>query len=180
MWKSTEYEWYEINKEWQIRNKKWQILKWRVNWRWYLQVEIKRNNKSIHRLVAEAFIPNPDNKPEVNHKDGNKYNNFVENLERCTKSENTIHAFKNWLRKSNWIWYNLLWKNIWNTYAKWRNWKLNWKSKSVIREKNWVIEYFDSIRMATKKYWYDSTSISKCCLGKKWYKTAYWYIWKYV
>lgn len=49
---------------------------------------------SIHRLVAEAFIPNPQNKPEVNHKDGNKINNKKQNLEWVTKSENAQHSVK--------------------------------------------------------------------------------------
>jgi hypothetical protein len=49
---------------------------------------------SIHRLVAMAYIPNPLNKPDVNHKDSNRSNNHVSNLEWCTKSENSLHSFR--------------------------------------------------------------------------------------
>lgn len=54
-----------------------------------------RKNYRIHRLVAKYFIENPENKPYVNHKDGNKHNNHVDNLEWVTGQENTIHAYKN-------------------------------------------------------------------------------------
>lgn len=56
-----------------------------------------RKTIKIHRAVAQTFILNPNNLPEVNHKDGNKLNNNINNLEWCTHQENSIHAYKNGL-----------------------------------------------------------------------------------
>jgi hypothetical protein len=61
----------------------------------------KIRNKAIHRLVAILFIPNPDNKPNVNHMDSKTFNNNVTNLEWCTQQENMIHASKNNLLNSD-------------------------------------------------------------------------------
>lgn len=60
-----------------------------------------RKNKHIHRLMALAFIPNPSNKPCVNHIDGNKQNNILSNLEWCTHKENAQHAVKTGLCDNN-------------------------------------------------------------------------------
>ena len=65
----------------------------------YKMVGLSGKNIKVHRAVAEAFIPNPDNRPQVNHIDGNKANNRVENLEWATQEENMGHASRNRLTK---------------------------------------------------------------------------------
>lgn len=59
----------------------------------------RRNTVRVHRLVADEFVPNPNDKPEVNHKDGNKHNNRASNLEYVTKKENCRHAWDTGLVK---------------------------------------------------------------------------------
>lgn len=84
------------------QNKK-KILKGTSDKKGYLRVRLSMNDnkysRKIHRLVALAFIPNPDNLPEVNHKDGNKANNHVDNLEWSTGKQNVKHAVDNGLVK---------------------------------------------------------------------------------
>jgi hypothetical protein len=76
-----------------IKKRKGKILKNVLNERYFV-VTVKQKSKYVHRLVAQAWIPNPLNLPEVNHKDGNKQNNHWTNLEWCTRSENATHAME--------------------------------------------------------------------------------------
>lgn len=70
------------------------LMKPQPHSRGYLMIKLGKwqRNRFIHRLVAAAFLPNPLNKPQVNHKDGNRANNAVDNLEWVTQSENNLHA----------------------------------------------------------------------------------------
>lgn len=65
----------------------------------YYAIRLKKLGVSkifkVHRLIAVAFMPNTENKPQINHIDGNKLNNDISNLEWCTNKENAIHAYKN-------------------------------------------------------------------------------------
>lgn len=74
--------------------KKNKFLKPFYNTNRYLCVDIYKKNERIHRLVAEKFIPNPNNYNQVNHIDGNKDNNDVSNLEWCSNRMNVTHYFK--------------------------------------------------------------------------------------
>lgn len=68
------------------------IVKPQMNGKGYMRVSIGGRLEFVHRLVAQTFLPNPENKPQVNHKDGNKTNNCVSNLEWVTNQENRDHA----------------------------------------------------------------------------------------
>jgi len=88
---------YTITQDGVIRNSKGKVLKTRVSRAGYSQLSLIDEDgnliyRTVHRLVAITYIPNPENKPYVNHIDGDKLNNRVDNLEWCTPSENMLHA----------------------------------------------------------------------------------------
>jgi hypothetical protein len=113
----TELPDYEVSDHGEVRNKKrGNILRSRVDKNGYYKIEFKLGtktlNRNIHRLLALEFIDNPNNEPEVNHEDGNKLNNYWENLEWVSSSYNMQHAHDNglinmpkgddhWTRKRN-------------------------------------------------------------------------------
>lgn len=91
---------YSVSNYGEVRNNRTgKLMKPRKNEKGYLRIGLTKNGKQkcmrVHRLVAQAFIPNPENKPEVNHIDFNKENNCVNNLEWVTCKENSDHSFGN-------------------------------------------------------------------------------------
>lgn len=140
------------------RKNKGVIIKSFVQNNGYVFVHLKNKNFKIHRLVAQTFIPNNDNKPQVNHKDGNKTNNKVDNLEWCTVAENIQHAIKNKLLTPKFG-------------------KDNWNSICVIGKKDDKEFKFYSLREAERITGADHSVISKCC--KNIGKTAGGYEWRY-
>ncbi len=107
----------------------------------------------VNRLVATAFIPNPEKKEQVNHKDGNKLNNNVDNLEWVTQKENQYHAWENGLNK--------------NKPKEVNQYDLN---NSFIRE-------WESAREIERQTKINRSNIACCCRGER--KTAGGYIWRY-
>jgi hypothetical protein len=98
-WKKVEgFPNYSVSNLGRVRNDKKNKLLILNDSKGYMRVTLYHDGLSrrtlVHRLVATAFIPNPDNKPQVNHIDGNKKNNCVTNLEWVTAQENVIHSFK--------------------------------------------------------------------------------------
>lgn len=90
---------YRIYEDGRVQNIKTnRFLKPGINGHGYLSVVLSLNGRmysnSIHRLLAQEFISNPENKPCVNHIDGNKLNNSLDNLEWVTYSENILHAYR--------------------------------------------------------------------------------------
>ena len=135
----------------------------------YLHVQLYKDGKSstklVHILVASAFIPNADNKREINHIDGNKSNNSINNLEWVTRRENLEHAYNTGLKR--------------RTPRLGYVGRLNPLSKPVYQlDKNGVlVKKWDSSYDAAKEGNYNQNSIRSCACGVK--KTYKGYVWAY-
>lgn len=92
------------------------IIKEQTDHKGYKYVEIGRKKYKVHRLVAKYFIPNPDNLPQVNHKDCDKSNNNVSNLEWVTNRENYEYALKTGTFSKEFLEYKGNHKKIWERY----------------------------------------------------------------
>ena len=95
---------YEITEDGEVINKhNGHVVKPQPNSKGYLRVSIGGKLKFVHRLVAEKYIPNPENKPQVNHKNRIKTDNRIENLEWATNQENRDHMVANGLASNQYI-----------------------------------------------------------------------------
>lgn len=128
----------------------------------YMTISIRRKTYLVHRLVANAFIPNPENKPQVNHKNGDKTDNRVANLEWVTQTENVKHSFNCLGRKSG-----MFGKvGIKSPYS-----KVIWQIKDGV-----VIKEYYGANEAERETGVKRQNILSCCHGKT--KSAGGYVWK--
>ncbi len=158
MWKTIpNYPSYTISDCGEVKNKYGKTMAQSSNqgyWSVGLAVEKIQKNERIHRLVAEAFIPNPNNFPIVNHIDGNKYNNTVNNLQWTTYQGNMLHAHAT---------------NLVNSYVR--------GVRQLDMDGN-VIEIYSSLKDAGIAMGVTFQAIYKSCIGST--KTCKGFRWEYV
>ena len=158
IWKPIKgHESYEVSTGGRIRHGG-KILRGGDNGQGYLRVSFADGNREtiyIHRLVAMAFIENPFNKPCVNHIDNNPSNNNVNNLEWCTKQENTDHMVKQGRNKRTEEWLKNLHKAQAKTFKKVMATSIDTGERLL----------FDSIN-SVKESGFSSGNVCDCCLNK--------------
>jgi len=174
---------YQVSTLWNIKSfkknrggtDKAKLLKQTKGNHWYLVLNLCYNWKVkyylAHKLILQSFIPNPENKPFINHKNWIRNDNRVENLEWVTRSENDIHKFRV-------LWY----KNHFQTNhpTLWKFWKNHHSSKSVNQydlQGNFIKNWGCTLEVQ-RELWINNWNISSCCTWRV--KTAWWFIWKYV
>lgn len=178
---------YEVSSDGQVRNKKTNvILKAHKDHKGYLEVRISYNHQKyslkVHRLVAQAFIDNPNNYPQVNHKDECKTNNRVSNLEWCTAKYNSNYGTRNerrvahtdFQKRNQTYGYRHRLDNFdWSKH----NQQMDMPIKSIDINGKTIKKYL-SISEAARKLGKPSGHISEALNGKR--KTAYGYVWKFL
>lgn len=142
------------------------ILKIQKDRKGYSYVSFHKKKFKVHRLVAQAFIPNLENKPQVNHIDGNKQNNNINNLEWATAQENIQHSLKTGLRD-----YREIKKAL--QYARLKN------IKPIIQYDllGNFIKKWESATEIQNCLGYKAQNVGACCLGK--YKKSNGFIWQF-
>lgn len=157
---------------------KLKIMKTPLNHKGYPMIRLCKNSVSkgflVHRLVAEAFIPNPNNLPQVNHIDEVKTNNRIDNLEWCTAEYN--HNYGTRIER-------VRQKQIGNPKLKTSLGKFGKDhptSKPIVQISldGKLVRIWFSAADANRENGYDKSSVSSCCTGKR--KTAYGYIWMHL